>query len=92
MTIEKTIEIPASRKITLEVPPEIPVGSIARLELIWSSEKEMTNNLDLALEKIWMICKDSSITVDSFLAMRRNDKELEETQYRKFFPENGDGT
>ena len=26
MTIEQTIEIPASRRITLEVPPEIPTG------------------------------------------------------------------
>jgi hypothetical protein len=26
MTIEQTIEIPASRRITLEVPPEIPAG------------------------------------------------------------------
>jgi hypothetical protein len=26
MTIERTIEIPASRRITLEVPPEIPTG------------------------------------------------------------------
>ena len=26
MTIEQTIEIPADRRITMEVPPEIPVG------------------------------------------------------------------
>ena len=26
MTIEQTIEIPASRRITIEVPPEIPTG------------------------------------------------------------------
>ena len=28
MTITQTIEVPASRKITLEVPPEIPVGPV----------------------------------------------------------------
>ena len=28
MTITQTIEVPASRKITLEVPPEIPVGQV----------------------------------------------------------------
>ena len=27
MTIEQTIEIPANRRITLEVPPEVPAGS-----------------------------------------------------------------
>jgi hypothetical protein len=26
MTVEQTIEVPADRRITLEVPPEIPVG------------------------------------------------------------------
>jgi hypothetical protein len=26
MTIEQTIDIPASRRLTLDVPPEIPVG------------------------------------------------------------------
>ena len=28
MTIEQTIEVPASRRITLEVPPQIPVGKV----------------------------------------------------------------
>jgi hypothetical protein len=28
MTIEQTIEIPASRLITIEVPPEIPTGKV----------------------------------------------------------------
>jgi hypothetical protein len=28
MTIEQTIEVPASRRITLEVPPEIPAGKV----------------------------------------------------------------
>jgi len=26
MTIEQTVEIPADRRITMEVPPEIPMG------------------------------------------------------------------
>jgi len=40
MTIEQTIEIPASRRITLDVPPEIPTGVIARLEFIWPSKTQ----------------------------------------------------
>ena len=28
MTITQTIEVPASRRFTLEVPPEIPVGRV----------------------------------------------------------------
>ena len=27
MTIEQTIEVPASHRITLEIPPQIPVGT-----------------------------------------------------------------
>jgi hypothetical protein len=26
MTIEQTVDIPASRRLTIEVPPEVPVG------------------------------------------------------------------
>ena len=32
MTITQTIEIPADRRITLEVPREIPAGATARVE------------------------------------------------------------
>jgi len=85
MTIEQTIEIPADRRITMEVPPEIPSGAIARLELSWSPQNELSNNLDAVLEIIWALCKDSPITVESFLEMRRQDKELEEDQFRQFF-------
>ena len=35
MTITRTVEIPADRRITLEVPREIPAGTTARFELIW---------------------------------------------------------
>jgi len=28
MTIEQTIEIPASHRITLDVPPEVPAGTV----------------------------------------------------------------
>jgi len=89
MTITQTIEIPASRRITLEVPSQIPVGATARFELVWSPLKAQNNSIDIALEKIWNLCKDSSITVDSFLEMRRHDNELEEKQYQQFFSGNG---
>ena len=37
MTIEQTVEIPASRRITIEVPPELPIGK-ARIELTITPE------------------------------------------------------
>jgi len=84
MTITQTVEIPADRRITLEVPPQIPAGTTARFELIWFPVKKTVNSIDTALDKIWALCKDSSITVDSFLEMRRKDNKLEENQYQQF--------
>jgi hypothetical protein len=56
MTIQQTIEIPASRRITIEVPPDVPVGktiltftsvrssltSGKRLRLSWERIKELS--------------------------------------------------
>ena len=39
MTITQTVDIPADRRIMLEVPREIPTGTTARFELIWFPEK-----------------------------------------------------
>ncbi|MCL2800838.1 MAG: hypothetical protein FWD28_03660 [Treponema sp.] len=85
MTISQTIDIPADRRITLEVPREIPTGTTARYELVWFPVTKTANNLNTTLEKIQELCKNSSITVDSFKEMRRKDKELEENQYRRLF-------
>jgi len=78
MTIEQTVTIPADHRLTLEIPPQIPAGTTARFELFWSPRTEAVNSLDTALEKIWALCKDSSVTVDDFLEMRHRDNELEE--------------
>jgi len=91
MTIEQTVTIPADHRLTLEVPPQIPAGATARFELFWSPGKEAVDSLDTALEEIWALCKDSSVTVDGFLEMRRRDNELEENQYRQFISKSGDG-
>jgi len=85
MTITQTIDIPADRRITLEVPREIPTGSTARYELVWVPLNKTTNNLNTTLEKIQNLCRNSSITVDNFKEMRRNDNELEEKQYKRLF-------
>jgi hypothetical protein len=85
MTVEQTVTIPADHLLHLDfkVPPQIPAGTTARFELFWSPRTKTVNSLDVALEKIWALCKDSSVTVDSFLEMRRRDNELEENQYRQ---------
>jgi hypothetical protein len=82
--IEQTIEVPASHRLTIDVPREIPTGTTACFKVIWFPVQKAVNNLDAVLEKIRNLCKDSSITVDSFLEMRRHDNELEENKYRNF--------
>ena len=63
MTIEQTITIPADHRLILEIPPQIPAGTTARFELFWSPRKEAVNSLDATLEKIWALCKDSSVQI-----------------------------
>jgi hypothetical protein len=90
MTIERTVEIPADRRLTIDVPREIPTGTTAHFEIRWVSREKAANNLDDTLEKIWTLCKDSSVTVDSFLEMRRHDNKLEEERYMQSFSNSGD--
>jgi hypothetical protein len=71
MTVTQTVEIPADRRLTIDVPREIPAGATARLELAWFPCKKPDSNLDDALEKIWALCKDAPISVDSFREERR---------------------
>jgi len=44
MLSEQIVEIPTSRRLRLdiEVPPEIPTGATARIELAWFPQKEAT--------------------------------------------------
>jgi hypothetical protein len=87
MVIEQTIEIPESGILHLDIalPSPHPTGS-ARLELaITPAVEDPPQSLDQTLEKIWALCGGSSLSVDRFLAMRREDNELDEAKYRRLF-------
>ena len=45
------VEVPASRRLHLdiEIPPEVPTGATARIELIWSPKKEA---IDTVVEQL----------------------------------------
>jgi hypothetical protein len=90
MTIEQIVEIPADRRVTFEVPHEIPTGATARFEIHCFPQKEAVNDLVSSLEEIWALCKDAPVTVNSFLEERRRDNELEEGRYQQFFSKSGD--
>ena len=86
MTISQTVTIPDNRRLHLDfdIPPGIPPGTTAQVELSWSPQKDLINGLDAALGKIRELCKDAPISVGSFLEMRRKDNEIEETLHRQF--------
>jgi len=44
MTITQTVEIPADRRIILDVPPQIQAGETARFEVIWVPVKNETKS------------------------------------------------
>jgi len=86
MTMTQTVKIPADRRITLDVPPQIPAGETARFEVIWFPQKQATGNLKTTLKKIRELCKNSSFSVESLREERRRDLEAEEAKWRRFTP------
>ncbi|MDR1447302.1 MAG: hypothetical protein LBI90_10455 [Treponema sp.] len=98
MTIEQTVEIPASHRLTIEVPPEIPAGRATIVviagsnRLLWRSgdqepdeAKQRRFSPKEAVEKCWGIAKKSGLSSDRFLEMKRKDKEREDAKYRRMF-------
>jgi len=85
MTIEQTVEIPANYRIFLNLPPELPVGK-AKITITPQPEKPAANIYD-TVTKLRGLAKEmgSSLTVEGFLEMRKEDLRLEEAKYRKLF-------
>ena len=97
MTIEQTVDIPESRRLTIEVPREVPTGPVI---LTFKPITKTPQNLTLqeamdrglgfgsgpridpaeAVKRCCGITKqfDISLPSDEFLAMRREDKILED--------------
>ena len=89
MTVEQTIEIPASHRIFLDLPLELPVGK-AKITITPQTEKPADNAYE-TVENLRGLAKKlgSTLTVESFLEMRREDLRLEEAKYQKLFQEKG---
>jgi hypothetical protein len=82
MSVTQTVEIPANRRITLEVPPEVPVGRvILTFTPAVSPDFDTTDTPrarnKAAWEKLRELTKDSKLTVESFLEMKNADRALE---------------
>ena len=80
MTIEQTIEIPASHRVTFEVPPEIPIGK-ARILVTSIEEPPKTETSLLSLRGS---CKGFD-TMDAYFARKKADKVLENLKDNRIF-------
>ena len=87
MTIEQTVEIPADRRISLDLPPELPVGK-AKITITSLAEMPAADAYD-AVTSLQGLAKKmgSTLTVARFLDMRREDLNMEEEKNQRFFQE-----
>jgi hypothetical protein len=98
MTIEQTVEIPASRKIHLdfEVPLSLPVGK-AKVALTVTPDEPLADGEATprrlshreAIERCRGVAKGSLFSSERLFENRRQDRELEEEQYRQLFHKDG---
>jgi hypothetical protein len=79
MVVEQTVEIPVSHRLTINVPHEIPAGKVILTFTPVSTDPfaVVRAKNKAAREKLRELCKDSKLTVDSFLAMKHADRVLE---------------
>ena len=104
MSITRTVEIPDSHRLVIDVPREVPAGQVVLTftpagekpikERVFGCSKgrhKTKEEIHAALKEIQEICKDAPISVDSFLEMRRLERNIEENRYRQFSAASGSG-
>jgi hypothetical protein len=80
MIIEQTIEIPASRRIFLDLPPELPIGK-AKVELAITPDVPQGKAVK-PLASLWGVDKGLD-TMDAYFARKRADKAKEDAQFER---------
>jgi hypothetical protein len=78
MTIEQTVEIPANRRLTLDldVPEDLPLG-LAKVEVTFTPAVPRPKKPTVTADDLCGIAMDSSLTVERFLSMKREELLLE---------------
>jgi hypothetical protein len=90
MTVTQTVDIPADRRLTIDVPDEIPTGkTILAFTPVKTFDPQQARE---AIKNCAGLAKRMGINLssDEFLEMRRKDKELEDAKYRRLFSDSGD--
>ena len=81
MTIEQTVEIPASHRIFLDLPSDLPEGK-AKLELTITPESAPHEKTAKPLSSLLGIDKGRD-TLDAYFERKRADKSKEDAQIEK---------
>jgi hypothetical protein len=86
MTIEQMVEIPANRRVYIELPPYIPEGK-AMIAFSVTPACAVSPLTEIMERKSWRsfrgMFKDSGDTAADFLARMRADRELEDAIDRR---------
>ena len=89
MTITQTVEITADRRIFLDLPLDLPVGK-AKVTVTPQPEKPPANVYETATSLRGLAKKmGSTLTVEQFHEIQREDSRLEEEKYSRLFPNKG---
>ena len=81
MTIEQTVEIPPTRRIFLDLPPELPTGK-AKIEYTITPESPLRGVPEKSLRSLLGIHKGLD-TMDAYFARKRAEKAQEDTQFER---------
>jgi hypothetical protein len=81
MTMTQTIEIPASRRIFLDLPQYLPVGKV-KLELTLTLEDTSKKMVVPSLASLLGVDKDRD-TMDAYFERKRVDKAKEDALYEQ---------
>jgi len=83
MTITQTVEIPASHRLTIDVPREVPAGPVilafkpaAKAPLMTAQEKQKAMEAIEHCDGLF-IRLGINLSTDEFLELRRKERELE---------------
>jgi hypothetical protein len=94
MTFEQTVEIPENRRLTIEVPQEVPVGTailtFTPKAAFPADGKTARTSLEEAIETACNLAKNSRFSSEVLFEERRKDREMDEAQYRQWFHKDGD--
>jgi hypothetical protein len=77
MTIEQSVEIPASRRLYIDVPRTVPAGVMAKVEINIPTVLDSPQS-GTPVRSFRGILKGRGITLERFREMQREDKALED--------------